>query len=332
MDGKDPKNLPEGYRFTGNGNLNYEIKEKLGEGTFSTVYRVICLETSENYALKIGKIQLNTGKFHQLLDETNMYKYIKKNVSEDDLQYFGNFIDNFIDEEDELFCIILDLYPNDVFYHIKKSGFKGFSLIDVQRILRDFASGINILHKINIIHTDLKPENLIITKEGITKIIDFGGSIPVTNNYSGYVQSRFYRAPETILKYKLTQAIDVWSFGCIAFEIFFGLPLFPGKSSLHMLQLMQIRLGKFPRQIIHSSPCGKDFFDEENVKEIDHVSDHPYLFNKTLKQLILSRPKGSQRVLMSFYNLVSKCLDFNVEERAKPDWIINHSFLHLNLP
>ena len=175
MDGKDPKNLPEGYRFTGNGNLNYEIKEKLGEGTFSTVYRVICLETSENYALKIGKIQLNTGKFHQLLDETNMYKYIKKNVSEDDLQYFGNFIDNFIDEENELFCIILDLYPNDVFYHIKKSGFKGFSLIDVQRILRDFVSGINILHKINIIHTDLKPENLIITKEGITKIIDFGG-------------------------------------------------------------------------------------------------------------------------------------------------------------
>ena len=117
-------------------------------------------------------------------------------------------------------------------------------------------------------------------------------------------------------------------------KFFFGLPLFPGKSSLHMLQLMQIRLGKFPRQIIHSSPCMKDFFffDDENVKEIDHVSDHPYLFNKTLKQLILSRPKGSQRVLMSFDNLVSKCLDFNVDERAKPDWIINISFLHLNLP
>ena len=82
-----------------------------------------------------------------------------------------------------------------------------------------------------VIHCDLKPENILLrkrAKSGI-KVIDFGASCTEGNIIYTYVQSRFYRAPEVILGIEYTCAIDMWSFGCIIFELFTGEPLFPGE-------------------------------------------------------------------------------------------------------
>jgi dual specificity tyrosine-phosphorylation-regulated kinase 2/3/4 len=87
------------------------------------------------------------------------------------------------------------------------------------------------LNKLNIIHCDMKPENLLLkqqNKSGI-KVIDMGSSCKANEIMYTYIQSRFYRAPEIIMGIDYTSAIDMWSFGCIMCELYTGQPIFPGK-------------------------------------------------------------------------------------------------------
>ena len=76
----------------------------------------------------------------------------------------------------------------------------------------------------NIVHCDLKPENILlrkINKSGI-KIIDFGSGCFEDQKIYTYIQSRFYRAPEIVLGIPYSSAIDMWSFGCILYELYVG--------------------------------------------------------------------------------------------------------------
>jgi dual specificity tyrosine-phosphorylation-regulated kinase 2/3/4 len=83
-----------------------------------------------------------------------------------------------------------------------------------------------------VIHCDLKPENILLKhadKSGI-KVIDFGSSCFDNERIYTYIQSRFYRAPEIILGIPYTMSIDMWSFGCILYEMYTGYPLFAGEN------------------------------------------------------------------------------------------------------
>ena len=67
------------------------------------------------------------------------------------------------------------------------------------------------------------------------KVIDFGSACHERQTVYTYIQSRFYRSPEVLLGMSYTAAIDMWSLGCIAVELFLGLPLFPGTSEYNQL-------------------------------------------------------------------------------------------------
>ena len=88
-----------------------------------------------------------------------------------------------------------------------------------------------------IIHADLKPDNIMI-KEHVhrkIKIIDFGSAAYNYPRKVKYVQSRFYRAPEIILGHPYTCAVDMWSAGCILYELHTGKPLFNGQNEEEQL-------------------------------------------------------------------------------------------------
>ena len=101
----------------------------------------------------------------------------------------------------------------------------------------------NFLHEKQIMHRDIKPENLLISQHGVVKICDFGFARPLrqeaTFQYTDYVSTRWYRAPELLVgDAAYSGTVDVWAIGCIFAEIFNGMPLFPGDSDLHTLQLI----------------------------------------------------------------------------------------------
>ncbi len=78
----------------------------------------------------------------------------------------------------------------------------------------------------------------MISSDNKIKIIDFGSACYSGHPVFTYIQSRFYRAPEVILGIQYDTAIDIWSLGCIAFELFFGVPLFPGASEYDQIKMI----------------------------------------------------------------------------------------------
>jgi len=115
------------------------------------------------------------------------------------------------------------------------------------------------------VHCDLKPENILlrkINKSGI-KIIDFGSGCFEDQKIYTYIQSRFYRAPEIVLGIPYNAAIDMWSFGCILYELYIGYPLFPGEDEKeHMAMMMEVK-GVPPRSVLARATRRKVFFDED---------------------------------------------------------------------
>ena len=86
--------------------------------------------------------------------------------------------------------------------------------------------GLSLLNipNVSIIHCDLKPENIMLRQMGKTgiKMIDFGNSCFTNKKILKYVQSRYYRAPEVTLELPYSTPIDMWSLGCILYELHFG--------------------------------------------------------------------------------------------------------------
>lgn len=74
-------------------------------------------------------------------------------------------------------------------------------------------------------------------------MIDFGSACHERQTVYTYIQSRFYRSPEVLLGIPYTAAIDMWSLGCIAVELFLGLPLFPGTSEYNQITRIVEMLG-----------------------------------------------------------------------------------------
>jgi serine/threonine protein kinase len=94
------------------------------------------------------------------------------------------------------------------------------------------------------------------------QLIDFGSCGADAGLQSGYVQSRFYRAPEAILGLTVDGAVDVWSAGCVAAELVLGVPLFPGVDDADMMWRVCQTLGLPPSWMVKAGARGRRYFRE----------------------------------------------------------------------
>uniref|UniRef100_A0A3B3CVE4 mitogen-activated protein kinase n=1 Tax=Oryzias melastigma TaxID=30732 RepID=A0A3B3CVE4_ORYME len=112
----------------------------------------------------------------------------------------------------------------------------------IQYLVYQMLKGLKYIHSAGIIHRDLKPGNLAINQDCELKILDFGLARQADSEMTGYVVTRWYRAPEVILSWMhYTQTVDIWSVGCIMAEMLQGKPLFKGNDHLDQLtEIMKI--------------------------------------------------------------------------------------------
>jgi len=98
----------------------------------------------------------------------------------------------------------------------------------------------------------MKPENVLFTDGTFQniKIIDFGASCEHCSSGFSYVQSRYYRAPEILLGNPYEFGVDMWSLGCIIYELISGSPLFPAHDENELLEYFVITIGNLPEHII----------------------------------------------------------------------------------
>jgi p38 MAP kinase len=104
-----------------------------------------------------------------------------------------------------------------------------------------------------VVHRDLKPSNILVNENCDLKICDFGLARIQDPQMTGYVSTRYYRAPEIMLTWqKYDVEVDIWSAGCIFAEMLEGKPLFPGKDHVNQFSIITELLGTPPDDVIHT--------------------------------------------------------------------------------
>ena len=238
----------------------YEVIKKLGKGSFGIVLRVFDHKQQEFVALKILKNKKRLYK--QGLVESKLIETLNKNDPEDKKNIVKR-LDHFLFRKHLI--LTFELLSVNLYDFIKMNNFLGFSLSLIKRFAIQILISLYYMREHNIVHCDLKPENILlrkINKSGI-KIIDFGSGCFEDQKIYTYIQSRFYRAPEIVLGIPYTAAIDMWSFGCILYELYVGQPLFPGEDEKdHMALMMEVK-GVPPRSVLARATRRKVFFDDD---------------------------------------------------------------------
>lgn len=206
---------------------SYKVLEKLGEGTFGRVYKVLHIATAQIRAMKL--VRRESVKYQD--DEKKFLKEIEVLAKLDHpniIKVFEYFVDN------KFYYLITEFTAGGELYEqITKIQF--YNEIDAAVIMRQIFSAVFYLHNRNICHRDLKPENLMLetnVKGDLTiKIIDFGAANIFEKKEAKMtlkVGTPFYIAPEVINR-QYDLKCDMWSCGVILFILLVGYPPFDGE-------------------------------------------------------------------------------------------------------
>ena len=224
----------------------YQKMEKLGEGTYGVVYKAKDMATNEIIALK--KIRLENE------DEGVPSTAIREISLVKDCQH-PNIVKlkDIVHNEKKLY-LIFEYLDHDLKKYLEING-GPLSPPVVKSFLYQMLDGIAFCHAQRVLHRDLKPQNLLIDKNGIVKLADFGLArayyLPIRTYthevilmflYNIYIKiiikvvTLWYRAPEILLGQKVySTPVDIWSIGCIFSEMAQRLPLFAGDSEIDQI-------------------------------------------------------------------------------------------------
>ncbi|KAH0644407.1 hypothetical protein KY284_032291 [Solanum tuberosum] len=220
----------------------FERLNKIGEGTYGVVYKAREKKTGEIVALKklkISKKDEEEGFPLTFIREINILLtcrhpsivYVKEVVVGATTTKLNN---------DDVFYIVMEYLENDLQVLTEKMN-RRFSQREVKSLMVQLLEGVKYLHDNWIIHRDLKTSNLLINDKGELKIADFGlarrtQSGPPLKPYTQEVVTLWYRSPELLMGMKnYSNAIDMWSIGCIMAELLTNKPIFDGKSEIDQI-------------------------------------------------------------------------------------------------
>ncbi|XP_057549820.1 serine/threonine-protein kinase MHK-like [Amaranthus tricolor] len=217
-----------------------------------------------------------------------------------------------VQENHELFIIFEYMEYN--LYQIITKRKRGFSEEKIRSFMIQLLQGLDYMHKNGYFHRDLKPENLLVTNNEI-KIADLGLVREISSGppYTDYVTTRWYRAPENLLKSSTyTTAIDMWAVGAILAELFMLRPIFPGECELDQLHKICCVLG---------SPEWTMFPEAKNFTELLNIS-HSGIKPANLSKII---PNASQDAL----DLISRLCSWNPLKRPTAEQALLHPFFYV---
>ncbi|XP_010885375.2 mitogen-activated protein kinase 12b [Esox lucius] len=207
----------------------------------------------------------------------------------------------------------------------------------VQFLVYQMLKGLKYIHSAGIIHRDLKPGNLAVNEDCELKILDFGLARQADTEMTGYVVTRWYRAPEVILNWMhYTQTVDIWSVGCIMAEMLLGKPLFKGNDHLDQLKEIMKITGTPSADFVTKlqSQDAKNY-----IRSLPKVpkKDLHLLFSKAtsdavcmLERMLLldpeSRVSASEALAMPFFS------EFREPEEETEAQLYDHSMDNTDLP
>uniref|UniRef100_A0AAQ4Q4S8 mitogen-activated protein kinase n=1 Tax=Gasterosteus aculeatus aculeatus TaxID=481459 RepID=A0AAQ4Q4S8_GASAC len=219
--------VPERYR---------ELKQ-VGTGAYGTVCSAVDSRTGTKVAIKKLYRPFQSELFaKRAYRELRLLKHMKH---ENVIGLFDVFTADLSLDKFHDFYLVMPFMGTDLGRLMK---LQRLSEDKIQYLVYQMLKGLKYIHSSGIIHRDLKPGNLAINQDCELKILDFGLARQADSEMTGYVVTRWYRAPEVILSWMhYTQTVDIWSVGCIMAEMVQGRPLFKGSDHLNQLtEIMKV--------------------------------------------------------------------------------------------
>ena len=247
----------------------YEVLEVVGEGAYGIVYKCRNKETGKYVAIK---------KFKEVEDEI-VKKTMKRELRMLQRMHHENIVD-FIEafkRKGNLFLVFEYVEKN--LLEILQDSPRGLEPKLIRHFMYQLCKAIKYLHNQNVIHRDVKPENLLVNEKMDLKLCDFGFARLISGSskerLTDYVATRWYRAPELLLTQgEYGPEVDYWAVGCIMGELVDGNPLFPGENEIDQLHCIQKVLGNFTDEqvyLFYSNPIynGKELLEVEKPETLD---------------------------------------------------------------
>jgi serine/threonine-protein kinase PRP4 len=322
----------------------YAVQQQIGKGTFATVVKAHDTKTNQDVAVKIACN--NETMYKAGTKEMDMLTLLNAEDPEDK-KHVIRLLRNF--DHKAHMCLVFENLHCDLREVLKKFGRNvGINLKAIRAYGRQMFLALSHMKKCEVLHADLKPDNILVNQErSQLKICDLGTASKARDaEVTPYLVSRFYRAPEVILGMPFDYAIDMWSIGCTLYELYTGRILFAGGDNNQMLRVIQECRGKFPKRvIIRSTLADKHFIggDPEYVfvsQERDKITGNTTMkqmnFNKTTPGRDLRARLTANTRAMSpaelkevhhFIDLLEKCLQLDPARRITPNDALRHPFI-----
>ncbi|CAG8089191.1 unnamed protein product [Penicillium salamii] len=207
-----------------------------------------------------------------------------------------NLTDIFISPSEDIY-LVTELMATDLNTILKAKRVEDqFAQYFMYQIMR----GLKYLHSAGVVHRDLKPSNILVNENCDLKICDFGLARIQDLHMTGYVSTRYYRAPEIMLTWrKYNEKVDIWSAGCIFAELLTGEPLFPGKNHINQFCVITDMLGNPPPEVVAN-------VTSENT--LNFVKSLPKRERKPMSQVITQANTDAT-------NLIDRMLQFDPDTR-----------------
>ncbi|KAI0229820.1 Cyclin-dependent kinase 17 [Lamellibrachia satsuma] len=270
---------------------SYTKLDKVGEGTYATVFKGRSRLTDNLVALKEIRLEHEEGAPCTAIREAI-----------------------FVRRESGTYHLVtvIPIHEKDLKQYMEDCG-NIMHMANVKLFLFQILRGLEYCHKRRVLHRDLKPQNLLINDRGELKLADFGlaraKSIP-TKTYSNEVVTLWYRPPDVLLgSTEYSTQIDMWGVGCIFYEMTCGRPMFPGSTTEDQLHLIFKMIGTpmddtWPG-IIHSEEFQGYKFPHYHP---DHLINH------------------APRLDADGLSLLSEFLQYNVKYRVSAQDAMRHAY------
>ena len=350
MDGKvlnvgmlDNWDDPEGYYKVILGELlnnRYHVQANLGKGMFSGVVRATDITTKKLVAIKI--IRANETMKKAGMKEIEILQNLN-NADPEDKKHLIR-LERYFEHKGHL-CMVFEHLNINLREVLKKFGRDvGINIRAVRIYAQQMFLALSLMRKCNILHADLKPDNILVNENrSMLKVCDLGSASDASDNeITPYLVSRFYRAPEIILGMHYDFAIDVWSVGCTLYELYTGKILFVGRSNNQMLRSIMETRGKFTTKMLKKAEFAYMHFDEQ--ANFLSVEQDKLTGRDTVKTIAFAKPTRDLRArllgaskglpedevkdLNLFIDFLEKCLMVNPDKRITPQEALKHPFIN----